>query len=139
MMNALLISSYGTPTEAAPSSSGRCRILYITGQLGWGGAERQLSSLLRTMDRERYPCHVLVWNYCPDHHYVDEMKFLGVPIHFFPQGASRAAKLHGVRRLAQSLQAEVIHSWNFFTNFAAYWAALRTNAVALGSVRGEFA
>jgi glycosyltransferase involved in cell wall biosynthesis len=91
------------------------------------------------MDRERYPSHVLVWNYCPDHRFIDEIKSLGVPIHFFPQGASRAAKLQGVRRLAQSLQAEVIHSWSYFTNFAAYWAALKTKAVALGSVQGEFA
>jgi glycosyltransferase involved in cell wall biosynthesis len=91
------------------------------------------------MNRERYPSHVLVWNYGPDHHYVDEIKSLGVPIHFFPRGASRAAKLQGVRRLAQSLGAEVVHSWSYFTNFAAYWAVLKTKAVALGSVQGEFA
>jgi len=138
-MNALLASSWGTPTEAAPSGSSRCRFLYITGQLGCGGAERQLSCLLHAIDRERYPSQVLVWNYDPDDSYVNEIRSLVVPIHSFPQGTSRVAKLQGVRRLAQSLQAEVIHSWNFFTNFAAYWAALKTNAVALGSVREEFA
>ncbi len=138
-MNAFLASSCGTPTEAAPSSSGRCRILYIIGQLGWGGSERQLSYLLRAMDRERYPSHVLVWNYSPDHRYVEEIRSLGVPIHWFPQGASGIAKLRGVRRLTQSLGAEVIHSCSFYTNFPAYWAALKTNAVALGSLRGEFA
>jgi glycosyltransferase involved in cell wall biosynthesis len=115
-----------------------CRILYIIGQLGWGGSERQLSYLLRELDRKRYPSDVLVWNYCPDHRYVEEISALGVPIHWFPPGASRIAKLHGVRSLAQSLKAEVIHSFSFFTNFAAYWAALKTNGVAVGSVRGEF-
>jgi glycosyltransferase involved in cell wall biosynthesis len=137
-MNTLLRSLYGTPIDAAASGSCRCRILYIIGQLGWGGSERQLSYLLRAMDRERYPSHVLVWNYRSDHSYVDEIKSLGVPIHFFPQGASSAAKLQGVRRLAQSLGAEVIHSCSFFTNFPAYWAASKTKAVALGSLRGEF-
>ena len=138
MMNALLSSSCGTPIDAPSKGSSRCRILYIIGQLGWGGSERQLSYLLRAMDHERYPSHVLVWNYSPDHRYVDEIRSLSVPIHFFPQGTSSAAKLQGVRRLAQSLGAEVIHSCSFFTNFPAYWAALGTKAVALGSLRGNF-
>jgi glycosyltransferase involved in cell wall biosynthesis len=137
-MNPLLSSLSGTPIEGVALSSSRCRILYIIGQLGWGGSERQLSYLLRAMDRERYPSHVLVWNYSPDHRYVDEIRSLSVPIHFFPQGTSSAVKLQGVRRLAQSLGAEVIHSWSFFTNFPAYWAALGTKAVALGSLRGNF-
>src|SRR6266852_3635901 len=109
-MKTLLASSCGTPTEAAPSGSSRCRFLCIIGQLGWGGSERQLSYLLRAIDRERYPPAVLVWNYSPDQHYIDEIRSLSVPIHFFPQGTSSAAKLQGVRRLAQSLGPEVIHS-----------------------------
>ena len=138
-MNTLQSGLCETPLETAASGSSRCRILYIIGQLGCGGSERQLSSLLRVLDRKQYPSHVLVWNYSPDHRYVDDIRSLGVPIHCFPQGTSRPAKLQGVRRLAQSLGAEVIHSWSFFTNFSAYWAALKTNAVALGSLRGEFA
>jgi glycosyltransferase involved in cell wall biosynthesis len=91
------------------------------------------------MDPERYPSHVLVWNYSPDDQYVQEIRSLGIPVHWFPQGASRIAKLLAGRRLAQSLGAEVIHSWTFYTNFAAYCAAVKTNAVALGFVQGEFA
>jgi glycosyltransferase involved in cell wall biosynthesis len=138
-LNTVFVKAGQNPTEAAPLSSGRCRILYIIGQLGWGGAERQLSYLLRELDRKRYPSHLLVWNYSPDHRYVEVIRSLGIPIHRFPQGTSRIAKLCGARRLAQVLGAEVIHSCSFHTNFAAYWAALKTNAVALGSVRGEFA
>ena len=138
-MNALLSSLSGTPIDAATTGSSRCRILYIIGQLGWGGSERQLSYLLRELDLERYPSHVLVWNYSPDHRYVEEIRSLGVPIHCFPFGASRIAKMRAVRSLAQSLGAEVIHSCSFHTNFAAQWAAVKTNSVALGAVRGEFA
>jgi len=138
VINAPLSILRESPIEAAVSSSRRCRILYIIGQLGWGGSERQLSYLLRELDREHYPSDVLVWTYSPDDRYVEEIRSLGVPIHWFPRGASRIAKLRGVRRLAQSLGAEVIHSCSFFTNFAAYWAMLNTNAVALGSLRSEF-
>lgn len=137
-MHTLLSGLCETPLETAASGSSRCRILYIIGQLVCGGSERQLSSLLRVLDRKQYPSHVLVWNYSPEHRYVDEIRSLGVPIHFFPQGTSSAAKLQGVRRLAQSLGAEVIHSYSFFTNCPAHWAALGTKAVAIGSIRGDF-
>ena len=43
-----------------------------------------------------------------------------------------------VRTLAQQLNPEVIHSYTFHTNLAAYWAALGTKSIALGSLRGEF-
>jgi len=138
-MRALLFTSYRSLIHSETTGSSRCRILYIIGQLGWGGSERQLLYLLRELDRKRYPAHVLVWNYSPDQHHIDEIRSISVPIHFFPQGMSSAAKLQGVRRLAQSLGPEVIHSFSFFTNFPAYWAALKTSAVAVGSLRGEFA
>lgn len=121
------------------SRSQRCRILYIIGQLGWGGSERQLSYLLRSIDREQYPSRVLVWNYSPHDRYVEEIRSLGIPIHSFPQGTSKITKLCGVRRLSRLLSAEVIHSFSFYTNFPAHWATLKSNAVALGSLRGEFA
>ena len=117
---------------------GPCRILHLIGQLGWGGSERQLSYLLRELDRKRYPSHVLVWNYSPAQRYVDEIGSLGVPIHFFPQGMSSVAKLQRMRRLVQALGAEIIHSCSFYTNFPAFWAALGTKAIAIGSIRGNF-
>jgi glycosyltransferase involved in cell wall biosynthesis len=40
-------------------------------------------------------------------------------------------------RLSRRLKPEVIHSYGFFTNFAAYFAARAWHAIALGSVRGE--
>jgi glycosyltransferase involved in cell wall biosynthesis len=125
-------------TNSTHFGSESCRILYIIGQLGCGGLERQMSYLLRAMDRQRYPSHVLVWSYSPDHRYVEEIRSLGVPIHWFPQRASRIAKLCGARRLAQSLGAEVIHSYTFHTNIAAWWATLGSTALPVGSLRGSF-
>src|SRR5688572_16273795 len=99
----------------------RCRILYIIGQLGRGGSERQLTNFLRAMDRKRYPSHVLVWNYSPHHYYIDEIKSLGVPIHCFSQELSTLSKFQRLRKLTQSLDVEVIQSLSFWTNFAAHW------------------
>jgi glycosyltransferase involved in cell wall biosynthesis len=79
-----------------------------------------------------------VWNFSPDDINVHETRTLGVPIYFFPSGVSRVVKLRGFRHLARLLDPEVIHSYSFYTNFAAYWAALGTKAVAMGSLREDF-
>lgn len=114
------------------------RILYLVGQLGLGGLERQLWYLLKNMDRLRYKPTVVVWNFSPDDIYVHEIGALGVPVCSFPAGMSRAAKLQNFTRLAAQLNPEVIHSYSFYTNFAAYWVGLRLKAVTLGSVRSDF-
>jgi glycosyltransferase involved in cell wall biosynthesis len=116
----------------------QCRILYLVGQLGCGGAERQLCYLLHYMDREVYSPGVVVLNYSVDDIYVGELHAMGVPLYYFPPEISNLAKLEAIRRLAGRLKAEVIHSFSLHTNFAAYWAALATNTVAIGSVRGDF-
>jgi len=114
------------------------RILYVVGQLGLGGLERQLWYLLRTMDRSRYTPAVVVWNFSPDDRYVHELRALGVPVCSFSAGTSRVVKLRSFRRLAAQLNPEVIHSYSFYTNFAAYWVGLHVKAVTLGSVRSDF-
>jgi glycosyltransferase involved in cell wall biosynthesis len=115
-----------------------CRLLYLVGQTGGGGLERQLYHLLQTIDRERYRPAVAVWNPCEDDIYGPRIRALGIPLHAFPRQFSAAAKLEKFRRLVRELKPEVVHSYSFYTNFAAYWAARGTQAVALGSIRSNF-
>src|SRR5688500_19040562 len=58
----------------------QCRLLYLMGQLGPGGSERQLWNLLKAMDRDRYRPAVVVWNYQDGEAYVARMEHLGVPV-----------------------------------------------------------
>jgi glycosyltransferase involved in cell wall biosynthesis len=88
------------------------------------------------MDRERYRPAVAVWNYSDQDLHVPLIRALDVPLYSFP--GNRATKLHAFRGLVRQLQPEVVHSWSFYTNFAAYWAAIATRAVSLGSVRSDF-
>jgi len=116
----------------------RCRLLYLIGQLHTGGSERQLYYLFRAMDRERYKPAVAVWTYTDEDVYVPEVRALGVPLYSFPDKLSRAGKLMAFRRLVRQLKPEVIHSYSFYTNFAAYWAARGTEAISIGSIRSDF-
>src|SRR5262245_24667941 len=113
-------------------------ILYLVGQLGAGGLERQLYYLLQAMDRQRYTPTVVVWNDCETDTYAAQIRALGVPVHSFPRTFSAPAKLVALRRLIAELQPEVAHSYSFYTNVAVYWATQRTRTVAVGSVRGDF-
>jgi glycosyltransferase involved in cell wall biosynthesis len=123
------------PSETTQIS---CRLLYLVGQLGPGGSERQLYYLLRTMDRKRYQPAVAVWNFSEDDVYVAQVRGLGVPVYCFPRALSAVAKLRAFRRLVRQLEPEVIHSYSFYLNVVAHWSVQGTRAVAFGSIRSDF-
>jgi glycosyltransferase involved in cell wall biosynthesis len=116
-----------------------CRLLYLVGELRPGGSERQLYFLLERMDRDRYKPAVAVWNFREDATYVDPIRRLRVPLHWFSGIASAPQKLNRFRRLVRELKPEIINSVSFYLNFAAHFAALGTQSIAIGSVRGNFA
>ena len=116
----------------------RCRLLYLIGQLGAGGSERQLFYLLRAMDRHRYNPAVAVWHYCESDRYVSQIQALGVPLYDFRGACSAVSKLRAFRRLVRGLQPEVLHSYSFYTNFAAWAAADGSLTTPIGSIRGDF-
>ena len=117
----------------------KCDLLYLVGQLGPGGLERQLYYLLQTINRKCYQPAVAVWNDCENDVYTPQIRALGVPVYSFPRTFSPPAKLVALRRLIRELHPAVAHSYSFYTNFAVYWATKGTPTVAVGSVRGEFA
>jgi len=120
------------------SSDVQCRLLYLVGQLGLGGLERQLYYLLENLDRVRYQPAVIVWNFNQGDKYYRDIEELKIPIWGFPTAWSPLSKLRALGALAQQVAPEVIHSYGFHTNLAAYYAAWRTGALAIGSLRGDF-
>ena len=112
----------------------RCRLFYLVGQLSAGGLERQLFYLLQAMDREHYRPTVAVWSCHENDPYVSQIRNLGVPLHLFPRTFSRYAKMAKFRRLVEKLEPEVIHSYSFYTNFAAWWATLGSTTIPIGSI-----
>jgi glycosyltransferase involved in cell wall biosynthesis len=116
----------------------KCRILYVIGQLRRGGTEYQLYYLLRSIDRAHYHPEVVVWNFCEADSYLDQIQALNVPLHLLPAGLSRLRKLRELRRVVRQLKPEIVHSYSFYTNFAAWQATRGSNAIAIGSIRQDF-
>lgn len=117
---------------------GNCRILYLVGQLGTGGLERQLCYLLKTMNRERCLPLVVVWNYKENDVYVRQIEALGVKVLGIPKSGGGSLKLLTFCRLVRILQPELVHSYTFYTNFAAWFATWGTSSIAIGSIRQNF-
>jgi glycosyltransferase involved in cell wall biosynthesis len=118
--------------------SRKCGILYVVGQLGTGGLERQLYYLIRLLNRDWYDPAVVVWSYNAADPYVDRIRSLGVPVYGFPPTAPRYRKLTALRRLTRELRPHIVHSYNFYTNFAAWWCTYGTGTLSLGSIRNNF-
>jgi len=116
----------------------RHRILYVVGQLGAGGLERQLWYLLSAMDRERLRPGVAVWNHDARAPYVERIEALGVPLYPLTRRGGYAARVRELIRIARSTRPEVVHAYSFRTNFAAWAAARASGAVPVGSLRNDY-
>jgi len=116
----------------------KCRLLYLVGSLHTGGLERQLCYLLGQMDRQRYQPAVVAWNHREEDVHVPAVRGLNIPIYAFPEARSGRSKLTALGELVRRLRPEVVHSYSFYTNFAAQWAARRTRAIPVGSIRSDF-
>ena len=108
------------------------------GQLRSGGLERQLYFLLSGLNRDRYKPEVVVWSYCEDDTYVAQIRKLGIPIHGISPALPGPIKVLVFRRLVKQLRPKVIHSYSFFTNFAAWWATIGRDSIAIGAVQSDF-
>jgi len=125
-------------TNQFETSKKKCRLLYLVGQLGPGGLERQLFYLLQAMDRQHYLPLVVVWNYREDDIYVRQIRDLGVQVVALPQTPWGVLKLLAFRKFVKLVQPEVIHSYCFYTNFAAYWGGVLIRVVTVGALRSDF-
>lgn len=114
------------------------RLIYVIGQLSMGGSERQLWYLLNNMDRDRYRPAVVVWSGSPKEHYAQLLGDLKVPLCFLPREWSAFSKLRHLRRIVLTGCPEVVHSFSFHLNFTSWWAARRSNAIAIGSIRNDY-
>src|SRR5262245_45015875 len=90
------------------------------------------------MDRKWYQPEIAVWNFRENDSYVSKMRALGVPLHSFPGRSSRTAKLTSFRRIVKRITPEVVHSYSFYTNVAAYFATRGTRSIPIGGVRSDF-
>lgn len=113
------------------------RIVYLIGQLGLGGSERQLYLLLKHMDKSRFEPHVVVFNPSANYTLDDDLQKVGVSVHAIPREVKNIrARMIWLYKLFRRLHPRVIHSWSIHDNpYAGLVGWLAGVKHRLGSVR----
>lgn len=116
------------------------RLMFLIGELGLGGSERQLYLLLKHLDREKNECHVVVFN--PGNPYLDlkeTLQNMGVQVWPVPGNfRSIYRRFLFLFRLFRQLKPAVIHSWTVNDNpYAGLAGWLAGTDKRFGSLRGS--
>ncbi len=86
------------------------RVLYLTDSLGPGGAQRQLVTLVRSLDRTLVTPEVAVYH--PLSHFRPELEAIGIPIHSLSGAGGRDPRvLIGLARLLANGRYDIVHSY----------------------------
>lgn len=115
------------------------RVIYLVGQLGLGGSERQLYQLLTHLDGGEFERHVIVFNPSPHLVLDDALRQAGVQVWNLPAAARSIEKrLWYLNRLFRRLKPQVVHSWTVHDNpYAGIGGLLAGVPLRLGSLRGS--
>jgi glycosyltransferase involved in cell wall biosynthesis len=97
--------------------NGKSKIIYLIGELGKGGSERQLFLLLKYIDMGIFEPHVVVFNLSPDATYYHEILRLGIPIYSVPSNCNGILKRSiFLLRLFRQVKPLIVHSWTIHDN-----------------------
>ncbi len=115
------------------------KLLYLVGQLGLGGSERQLYLLLRSLDKTAAQALVVVFNPSPHLELNQALEAAGVRVIQIPRGcASVPRRMAFLFRLFRRERPHVVHSWTIHDNpYAGIVGWLAGVPLRWGSLRGS--
>jgi len=117
--------------------TGKIRIIFLIGQIGKGGSERQLYLLLKGLNRTRFDPSVVVFNSSPNETYKSDLEASGIKVAEIPSyccGFSRRARWLYTHFKRQ--QPRIVHSWTVHDNpYAGVVGRAAGVPVRIGSVR----
>lgn len=114
------------------------RAVYLIGQVGPGGSERQLLILLKNLGAVNVQAGLIVWSRSLDDALLEDFRSLQIPLLELEAGESIFIKFLKSLAFIKQFRPHVIHSYSFFLNFVAWPLALWPKALAVGSVRSDY-
>jgi glycosyltransferase involved in cell wall biosynthesis len=125
--------------ESSRDRGDKKRLLFLIGQLGLGGSERQLYLVLRYLRRHHFDCTVVVFNPSPYVVLNQALQAIDVRVIALPDACRgvRARSLF-LYRLFRALSPQIVHSWSVHDNpYAGLIGWLAGVPVRWGSLRGS--
>jgi len=116
----------------------RFGIAFITGQLGLGGAEKQLFLLARGLRQKGWQASVITMGPREGEYWEQPLREVGIPVFNINMNLSRLHRLFQIREVLHASNISLIHSWSIHTNFyAAAGGRLAGIPVRMGSERAN--
>jgi len=113
-------------------------IVFITGQLGLGGAEKQLYLLVHGLLLAGWRVSVITLNPGRGDYWEPSFRESGISFSGIPASLPRLQRLFLLRKVLRRGQAAIVHSWTIHANFyAAAGGRLSGTPVRLGSERAN--
>ena len=117
----------------------KIRIVYLIGQLGKGGSEKQLFLLLKHMDLQKFEPHVIVFNPCAEPFYKGKIIDLGLAVHEIPASITSIFKRSFyLYQIFREINPQIVHSWTVHDNpYAGLIGYLSGIPIRIGSLRNS--
>jgi glycosyltransferase involved in cell wall biosynthesis len=113
-------------------------ICLIAGQLGLGGAERQLYLLARELVVRRYEVIVVSFHGGRGDHWEEPLRQSGIDLITLPPTVPRWKRMRRIASLLRARRVRVVHAWNFSANlYAAICGRLLRGCARIGSERSN--
>lgn len=117
----------------------KIKIVYLIGQFGKGGSERQLFLLLKHMDLDLFNPYVIVFNPSDYSVYNDELLSLGIQVYEIPEESKGIFnRIKYLLKIFTKVNPHIVHSWTFHDNpYAGIIGLLTGIPVRIGSLRAS--
>jgi glycosyltransferase involved in cell wall biosynthesis len=116
----------------------RREIAFITGQLGLGGAERQLFLLATGLLQKGWQVSVINMSHQQGEYWEHVLCESKIPVHKIQMNLSRLHRLFEIRDILKATRISLVHSWTMHTNFyAAVGGRLAGIPIRMGSERAN--
>jgi len=115
------------------------KIVFITGQLGLGGAEKQLYLLVRGLTEHGIDVAVITLNPGKGDYWEAPIRGLGIHLYETSSSLSRLQRIWLIRRILRGEKPDIIHSWTIYVNvYAVISGYLAGVPLSFGSERASY-
>jgi glycosyltransferase involved in cell wall biosynthesis len=116
----------------------REKILFIIGQLGLGGAEKQLFLLIKGLQEKLWDITLITLNPNNNDYWEQPIRELGVPIFEIRTELPKIIRLLKIASIIHKIQPRIVHSWSIHANFyAAFGGLIGETKIRIGSERAN--
>lgn len=119
--------------------SKKVKVVFLIGELGKGGSERQLYLIVKNLDLQKIVPIIVVFNESPGTVYCSELRSLGIQVYEIPpEKKGILGRVFLLLKLFRQVKPDIVHSWSIHDNpYAGFVGFLSGVHLRFGSMRAS--